>query len=70
MDSGPSIKSNNNDKTKVSNNKSDARDVFQSLWFRRYPDNANEINGFLLWSQFNFILPCGILLWVILLLFG
>ena len=69
MDSGPSIKSRTeNDKTKISNSVSNDGDVFQSLWIRRYSDNVDEINWFLLKSQFSFVLPCGVLLWIILLL--
>ena len=71
MDSGPSIKSRTeNDKTKISNSMSNDGDVFQPLWIRRYSDNVDEINWFLLRSQFSFVLPCGILFWLVLLLFG
>ena len=71
MDSGPSIKSRTeNDKTKVSHTMSNVGDVFQPLWIRRYSDNVDEINWFLLKSQFSFVLPCGILFWLVLLLFG
>jgi len=67
MDSGPSIK---NDKTKASNSIPNDGNVLQSVRVRRYSDNADEINRFLFRSQFNFVLPCGILLWIILLIFG
>jgi hypothetical protein len=67
MDSGPSIE---NDKAKTSNSIPNVRDVLQSVWFRRDADIVNQINRFLLWSQFGFVLPCGILLWIILLIFG
>ena len=71
MEPGPSIKSRQkNDKTKISNIKSNVGDVFQPLWIRRYSDNADELNWFLLQSQFSFVLPCGILFWIIFLLFG
>lgn len=65
MDSGPSIR---NDKTKTSNTISNVSDVLQSSGIRRDTDTANEIDRFLLWSQFGVILPCGILLWIILFL--
>jgi hypothetical protein len=71
MEPGPSIKSQvKNDKAKISNFKSNVGDVFQPLWVRRYSDNVDEINWFILRSQFSFVLPCGILLWIIFLLFG
>lgn len=68
MDAGPSIIEN--EKTKTSNIVSDDGDVLQSVWVRRDPDHVNQFNRFLLRSQFSFVLPCGILLWVILLIFG
>jgi hypothetical protein len=67
MDSGPSIK---NDKTKTSNSIPNVRNVLQSVWVRRDSDPVDQINRFLLWSQFGFVLPCGLLLWIILLIFG
>lgn len=66
MDSGPSIK---NEESKISNSISDVSDVSESFWLRRDSDYVNQINRFLLWSQFGFVLPCGILLWVVFFIF-
>jgi len=70
MEPGPTINKNKNDKNKTSNIVSNVGDVLQPLRVRRYSDNADEVNWFLLRSQFSIILPCGILLWIVLLLFG
>jgi len=70
MEPGPTIKQEKNDKNKTSNIVSNVGNVLQPLRVRRYSDNADEINWVLFRSQFSIILPCGILLWVILLLFG
>ena len=56
MEPGPSIKSRTeNDKTKISNNMSNVGDVFQPLWIRRYSDNVDEVNRFLLGYGYNFL---------------
>jgi len=70
MEPGPTIKQEKNDKNKTSNIVSNVGDVLQPLRVRRYSDNTDEIDRFLLRSQFSIILPCGILLWTLLLLFG
>jgi hypothetical protein len=70
MEPGPTIKQEKNDKNKTSNIVSNVGDVLQPLRIRRYSDNANEVDRLLLGSQFSIILPCGILLWTLLLLFG
>jgi hypothetical protein len=70
MEPGPTIKQEKNDKNKTSNIVSNVGDVLQPLRVRRYSDNTDEIDRFLLRSQFSIILPCGILLWALLLLFG
>ena len=70
MEPGPTIKQEKNDKNKTSNIVSNVGDVLQPLRVRRNSDNADEIDRFLLRSQFSIILPCGILLWTLLLLFG
>jgi len=69
MEPGPTIKQEKNDKNKTSNIVSNVGDVLQPLRVRRYSDNTDEIDRFLLRSQFSIILPCGILLWTLLLLF-
>ncbi len=68
MEPGPTIKQEKNDKNKTSNIVSNVGDVLQPLRFRRYSDNADEFNWLLLRSQLGFVLPCGILLWALLLL--
>jgi len=68
MEPGPTIKQEKNDKNKTSNIVSNVGDVLQPLRVRRYSDNTDEIDRFLLRSQFSIILPCGILLWALLLL--
>jgi hypothetical protein len=70
MEPGPTIKQEKNDKNKTSNIVSNVGDVLQPLRVRRYSDNADEFNWLLLRSQLGFVLPCGILLWTLLLLFG
>jgi len=70
MEPGPTIKQEKNDKNKTSNIVSNVGHVLQPLRVRRYSDNADEFNWFLLRSQFSIILPCGVLLWIVLLLFG
>ena len=68
MEPGPTIKQEKNDKNKTSNIVSNVGDVLQPLRVRRYSDNTDEVNWFLLRSQLSFVLPCGILLWTLLLL--
>jgi hypothetical protein len=68
MEPGPTIKQEKNDKNKTSNIVSNVGDVLQPLRVRRYSDNADEINWLLLRCQLSFVLPCGILLWTLLLL--
>jgi hypothetical protein len=68
MEPGPTIKQEKNDKNKTSNIVSNVGDVLQPLRVRRYSDNTDEFNWLLLRSQLGFVLPCGILLWALLLL--
>jgi hypothetical protein len=71
MDSGPSIKNEKKlQKPKNGNTIPNDGNVLQSIWLRRDSNYVNEINRILLWSQLGFILPCGVLLWIILLIFG
>ncbi len=67
MEPGPSLK---NEKTKNSNIIPNDGNVLQPLRVRRDTINADENNRFLLESQFSFVLPCGFLFWIILLIFG
>ncbi len=57
-------------KTKTSNTLLDDRNVSESIWIRRYSIELNQINRFLLESQFRYVLPGGILFWSLFLLFG
>jgi hypothetical protein len=69
MEPGPSIKKQNkNDKGKTSYSVPNVRNVFQPLWIRRDSDHVDEFDRLILRRQFDFVLPCGILLWIIFLL--
>ena len=68
MDSVPS--ETKNDKTKTSDNFSNAWDVFQSFWIRRDSNFIDKVDRVLLRSELGFVFPCGILFWIILLIFG
>jgi hypothetical protein len=65
MDSGPEQLNKNNEEGESRNNTSNARNVFQPIWFRRYTVNSNRINRFLVRSQFDFVLPLGIIFWIL-----
>ena len=69
MDSSDTDKRLNNEQTKTSNNMSNVGDVLQPIWLRRSAGDVNQFNWQLLESQFSIVLPCGILLWSILLIF-
>lgn len=66
MDSGP--KQLNNEEGESRNNIPYDRDVFKPIWFRCNTTDADRINRFLIRSQFDFILPIGTILWIILLI--
>ena len=66
MEPGPSLR---NEKGKTSNAVPNVRNVLQSVWIRRYTDHVNEDNRFLFRSQFGFVLACGILFWILFLIF-
>jgi hypothetical protein len=71
MDSSDTDKQlNENEQTKTSNNMSNVGDVFQPLWLRCSTGDVNKFNWQLLESQFSIVLPCGILFWAVLLIFG
>ena len=59
-----------NDKAEVSNIIPDAWNVFQPFWLRRHSTIIDKVDRILLRSEFGFVLPCGILFWIIFLLFG
>lgn len=56
-------------KTKTSNSISDDSNVSEPFRVRRNSDNVDEIDRFLLECEFGYVLPCGIILWTIFLLF-
>lgn len=53
---------------KMGNTISYFRDIFQPIWIRRNSIDINQIDRFLIWSQFGFVFPCGIMFWVIFLI--
>lgn len=65
MDSGSEQLTKKNEEGESRNNISHARNVFQPFWVRRNTDDVNEINWFLFRSQFDFVLPIGIILWIL-----
>ena len=65
MDSGPEQLNSNNEEGESRNNISDARNVFQPIWFRCNTVDSNRANRFLIRSQFDFVLPIGIIFWII-----
>ena len=67
MDSDPSSKTQN-EKSKNSHNLPDGGNVLQSTWIRRSSVDLDSINRFIIESQFKFVLPCSILLWIVFLL--
>jgi len=46
------------------------RNVFFTSRLRRSSVYSNKIDRFLIWCEFGIILPCGILLWTLLYIFG
>jgi hypothetical protein len=59
----------NNEQKENSNHLSNGRNVRESFRIRRPSIDVDTINRFLVESQFRFVLPCGVLLWVIFLFF-
>lgn len=68
-ESGPEQLTKNNEEGESRNNIPNVRNVFQPFWVRRNTDDANRINWFLFRSQLDFVLPIGIVLWIIFLAF-
>jgi len=44
--------------------------VRKPIRIRRYSVDADQLNRFLVESQLCIVLPCGIILWIVFLLFG
>lgn len=53
----------------VSNSVSDDRDVSEPLRIRRSSIDADQIDRILLECELGYVLPCGIILWTIFLIF-
>jgi hypothetical protein len=64
MDSGPKQLNTNNEE-ESRNNISNVRNVFKPIWFRCNTVDSNRVNRFLISSQFDFVLPIGIVLWIL-----
>lgn len=59
----------NNEQKENSNILSGFCDVAEPIRVRRCSIDVDTINRFLIESQFRFVLPCGVILWFIFLLF-
>ena len=46
------------------------RNVFFTTRLRRSSVHVDKIDRFLIWCEFGIILPCGILFWALLYIFG
>lgn len=55
------------DETKTSDTITDDCDVPEPLWFRCNPTELDGINRFLIKSQLYYVLPGGIIFWIIFL---
>jgi hypothetical protein len=55
--------------TKTSNSISDDRNVHESSRIRCRSANLDQVNRFLIFCEFGYVLPCSIFLWIIFLLF-
>lgn len=58
----------NSDEGESRNNFPDDCDVPEPLWIRRNTNDVNRINWLLFKSQLSFVLPIGIILWIIFIL--
>jgi hypothetical protein len=71
MDSESCYKSENEgDKQKETGDTiPDDRNVSKSIRIRRSAISVDQINRFLMECEFGYVLPCGILFWIIFLIF-
>ncbi len=69
MDSESCILSNEGKKEKTSNSISNDSDVSEPSRVRRSSIDSDRFNRILLECEFGYVLPCGIILWTLFLLF-
>lgn len=69
MDSESCISNNEGKKEKTSNSVSNDSDVSEPSRLRCSSDDANRFNRFLMECEFGYVLPCGIILWTLFLIF-
>jgi len=69
MDSESCISSNEGKKEKTSNSISNDSDVSEPARVRRSSIDSDRFNRILLECEFGYVLPCGIILWTLFLLF-
>lgn len=69
MDSESCNKNEEDKQTKNGDHFPNDRSIFKSFWLRRTPGVTYQINRLLLECELGIVLPCGILLWTIFLIF-
>jgi len=70
MDSESCILNNEQGKKeKTSNSISNDSDVSEPARFRRGSNDANRFDRILMECEFGYVLPCGIILWTLFLVF-
>ena len=69
MDSESCISSDEGKKEKTSNSISNDSDVSEPARVRRSSIDSDRFNRILLECEFGYVLPCGIILWTLFLLF-
>jgi hypothetical protein len=72
MDSESFTKTKNEEdkQEEAGDNISTFRNVFFTTRLRRSSVHFDKIDRFLIWCEFGIVLPCGILFWIILYIFG
>jgi hypothetical protein len=72
MDSESFTKNKNEEdkQEEAGDNISTFRNVFFATRLRRSSVHFDKIDRFLIWCEFGIVLPCGILFWIILYIFG
>ncbi len=71
MDEGETILRNDTkEKRQISNDLLNGWDVSEPIWIRCDSNNVDRIDRKLLECELGYVLPCGIILWIIFLLFG
>jgi hypothetical protein len=69
MDSESCNRNEEDKQTENGDHFSNDRSIFKSFWLRRTSGVTHQINRLLLECELGIILPCGILLWTIFLIF-